>query len=1332
MAWRRNFAPSSRPLVAWLLFLAIFSPPAASADIPSGTNNITSALSVIAAPVDAARNDLCLAYPCQNNATCVTSLTNPGDSFSCVCQPGWTGRLCDVDVDECSASLNRCQNGAMCRNFPGRFQCYCVPGYLGEFCDMEANECLTNPCRNGAACTDKLNGYDCHCAKGYTGKRCEVDINECQPNPCQNGAICNDFPAAYNCTCQLGFTGVNCQVNIDNCEENPCRNAGRCVDGVNNFTCNCMDTGFSGRFCEHEIDDCASSPCQHNGTCKDIGKDYRCRCFDGYLGKNCEVDIDECQEPVPPCKNNATCYERSNISHYLDRTLLGLDRAFSYEKSAGYVCVCPPGFKGKNCDVEIDECETSPCRHGACSDLVNAYQCTCGMGWEGKNCDVDVDECQVYGPCSKHGRCENQPGSFLCKCDAGFGGTNCSVALTGCDEHGEGCPEGVECPSYPKCAEGSTCQPFLTAESPFPIHNFTCVCPVGRAGRYCQSSSVASLAMDGYLQLLNQTVIHVSFDFRTTLNDSLLLVAFDRTLTLALQINAGRVELLVTDLTTNAAAPKTATFTRGVSDGKWYTVALLMEINVVTALLRPTETGLAGVAAQEKRTVMLVDFDPAEMPFGEVFIGGVEHRARIAGTAFRLNMVGCLRDISVNGDVLVPVEMNSATRRRQPSVRGVCERKEQCSVNTCNRRGRCSDLWNHYECACDRPYYGLSCEKEILAGTFGKDNISSSVTINLTDADRTDLELRNHFSFRIRTLENNTVLLYLGSLDRSSFLELRLINGRLVLNVKLTASKVEPIFGPMATVSDGTYHFVTVQREQTMVEMVVDAGQPTFGQLVAGSPLKADILILGQSVLQPKTGKVKRQAEPETTSAAVVVRKTPPTPGTFFKGVLQDFRLNGKLVPFFRVIDSDQLERLPPTYKDVSSVGVVEGAVSEDTCRDGPCRNGGTCEVTWNDFRCTCPIAFRGRTCELSNFCLSNECPSSHAQCKKVDDDYECRTSISFLDTSGYVTYVPTKSSSSFQRVSFRFRTRNTDAKNIFSLTSSRHELKIYLRNSRIQIEFRLSPAPTVINIDRQINDAVWHNFSADFQPRQMSIILDSQTVVQELPTVAEGSLSTILHEDNAYVQLGGDFVGCLDDVRLGRHLLPLFPILKIHSALDLPRIVSIEKMNGLEYGCHAQDTCHLRPCVKGKCVDVWNDRHCECDATVDPVGCELRNRMDPMIALCAERVCQNGGTVVCDEFSNEVTNHTVPSCLCAAGFTGNECETHVAQTASPPDQLAIILGVTLSVAFLLLVVALTAFCITARRKRAERGTYSPNRQEHFGRVEMDYVLKPPPKEGLI
>jgi hypothetical protein len=178
-------------------------------------------------------------------------------------------------------------------------------------------------------------------------------------------------------------------------------------------------------------------------------------------------------------------------------------------------------------------------------------------------------------------------------------------------------------------AEGATCLPFLSVEAPVPVHNFTCVCPVGRAGRFCQSSSVAAFAMDGFLQLLNQSLVNISFDFRTTLNDSLLITALEHTLIVAVQINKGRVEVVAND----PDESRTVTFTRPVSDGKWYTMALLMEGASITALLRPTDLGFGGIP--EKQTVQLAESTPTEMRFSEVFLGGVEHRVRITGTSFR-------------------------------------------------------------------------------------------------------------------------------------------------------------------------------------------------------------------------------------------------------------------------------------------------------------------------------------------------------------------------------------------------------------------------------------------------------------------------------------------------------------------------------------------------------------------------------------------------------------------------------------------------------------------------------------------------------------------------
>ena len=58
-----------------------------------------------------------------------------------------------------------------------------------------------------------------------------------------------------------------------------------------------------------------------------------------------------------------------------------MNNATCVDRVADYICECQPGYDGKNCEHEINECEADPCQNGAtCTDLLNDYQCHCIPG----------------------------------------------------------------------------------------------------------------------------------------------------------------------------------------------------------------------------------------------------------------------------------------------------------------------------------------------------------------------------------------------------------------------------------------------------------------------------------------------------------------------------------------------------------------------------------------------------------------------------------------------------------------------------------------------------------------------------------------------------------------------------------------------------------------------------------------------------------------------------------------------------------------------------------------------------------------------------------------
>ncbi|XP_023814297.2 uncharacterized protein LOC101165399 [Oryzias latipes] len=79
-----------------------------------------------------------------------------------------------------SCAKNICLNGGSCYKSGSVLSCSCAPGYTGPLCENDIDECHSNPCRNGGTCVDGLASFSCVCLPSYTGLYCESDTETCE------------------------------------------------------------------------------------------------------------------------------------------------------------------------------------------------------------------------------------------------------------------------------------------------------------------------------------------------------------------------------------------------------------------------------------------------------------------------------------------------------------------------------------------------------------------------------------------------------------------------------------------------------------------------------------------------------------------------------------------------------------------------------------------------------------------------------------------------------------------------------------------------------------------------------------------------------------------------------------------------------------------------------------------------------------------------------------------------------------------------------------------------------------------------------------------------
>ncbi|XP_063095722.1 protein crumbs homolog 1 isoform X3 [Cavia porcellus] len=870
------------------------------------------------------------------------------------------------------------------------------------------------------------------------------------------------------------------------------------------------------------------------------------------------------------------------------------------------------------CDKNTTRCLSNSCQNNStCKSFSQDSKCHCSDTANNldEDCDNMKDPCSS-NPCQGIATCMNTPGErgFQCQCPPGYNGVTCETALGSC---GMG-----------SCQHGGTCLQD-------PVHP-VCICPAGYGGRFCEIDHDECASSPCHNGAVCQDAINGYFCF-------------------CVPGYQGRhcdleVDECVSDPCKNEAIC--------LNEIGRYTCICPQDYSGVNCELQVdkcwSQPCLNGATCRDALEAYFCDCAPG-------FLG--DH--------CELSIDECASQPCLHGGLCVDGRNRYSCNCVGSGFTGThCETlMPVCWSKPCHNNATCEDSVDNYICHCWPGYSGAQCETDInecssnpcqsggecverslekqygriaqlpppfsyheaagyvcvcqpgfteyVAGRFGLDGSAAYAVFKVDENYGRNFSL----SMFVRTHRPSGFLL---ALENSTYHYIRvwLEHGRLALltpgSPKLLAKFV---------LSDGNFHLISLKIKSNRIELFQSSQKLGFISAPTWKIQKGDVIYIG--------GLPDRQ-ETEINSG-------------FFKGCIQDIRLNNQNLEFF------------PNSTNSSShhpvlVNVVQGCPGDNVCKSNPCFNGGVCYALWDDFSCACPANTAGKACEEVRWCELSPCPAS-TRCQPVPRGFEC---IGNVVLSGQSSNILFQSNGNITReltnITFGFRTRDA---NVIILHAENEPafLNISIQDSRLSFQLQSGNNFYILQLRslQSVNDGTWHQVTLSMTDplapiSRWQMKLDNQTSFVT-SAIATGSLNFL--KDNTDIYVGDSFIdnmkgfqGCLSTIEIGGIYLSYFE--NVHGVTNKPQEEQFLKIstNLVLTGCLQLNACLSNPCLHGgDCEDLYSSYHCSCPSGWSGSHCELN------IDECFSNPCIHGNC------SDRVAAY---QCRCEPGYTGVNCEAEI------------------------------------------------------------------------